>query len=91
MNPDHDKAVFRQMERALDAAAPNRKIRVDWVIVAGNEVSVEATLMLTPDDPRGDQSLALHLTLSADGASIIRDRTYIDSSVTAGLATDHPG
>jgi hypothetical protein len=88
LNPDHNKAVFRHMEQALDAAAPNRKVRFDWVSVAGNEVSVEATLMLTPGDPQGDQSLALHFTLSADGTSIVRDRTYIDSSVTAGLAAD---
>lgn len=44
--------------------------------------------MLTPGDPRGDQSLAVHFTLSADGTSIVRDRTYIDSSATAGLAAD---
>lgn len=88
LNPDHTKAVFRQMEQALDATAPNRKVRFDWVSVAAHEISVEATLMLTPGDPRGDQSMALHFTLSADGTSIVRDRTYIDSSVTAGLAAD---
>jgi hypothetical protein len=86
LNPNHDKAVFRQMEHALDAAAPNRKVRFDWVSIAGDEVSVEATLMLTPGDPRGDHSMALHFTLSSDGSHIVRDRTYVDSTLTAGLS-----
>lgn len=38
LNPDHAKPVFRQMEGALDATAPNRQVRFDWVMVAGNEV-----------------------------------------------------
>lgn len=88
LNPDGDKLVFRQMERALDGAAPNRQVRFDRVSVAARDVSVEATLMLTPGDPKGDQSLAIHFTLSADGAHIVRDRTYIDSSVTSGLTAD---
>jgi hypothetical protein len=88
LNPGHDKVVFRQMEHALDAAAPNRQIRFDWVAVAGRNVSVEATLMMTPGDSQGDQSLAIHFTVSPDGASIIRDRTYVDSSVTASLTTN---
>jgi hypothetical protein len=85
LNPENDKAVFRQLEHALDAAAPNRKIRFDWVSIAGNEVSVEATLMLTPGDPHGDHSMALHFTLSNDGSHIVRDRTYVDSTLTAAL------
>jgi hypothetical protein len=41
--------------------------------------------MLTPGDPHGHQSMALHFTLSNDGSHIVRDRTYADSTLTAAL------
>lgn len=85
LNPDGTKSVFEQMEHALDAAAPKRQIRFDWVAVSGPKVAVEATLMLDPGDPATHQPLVVHFTLSADGSRTVRNRTYVNSTLQAGL------
>ena len=77
--------MFREVEEALDAAAPDRKVHVDWVADAGSEVCIEATLRLDPADVELDQPIAVHFTMNAERTRFVRDRTYVDSSLTAAL------
>jgi hypothetical protein len=85
LNPGKDKKMFREVEESLDAAAPDREVRIDWVAAAGSAVCVEATLRLDRDRPELDQPIAVHFTMNAEGTKFVRDRTYVDSSLTASL------
>jgi hypothetical protein len=66
--------------------APNRRVRIDWLARDGERVCVEATLSLDPDSGGPDVPLCIHFTMDAEERRFVRDRTYIDSSITAGLA-----
>lgn len=81
LNPGNDKKVFWEVERALDAAAPHRQVRIDWIAEAGNDICIEAMLLLDPQRPELDTPLCVHFTMNADRTKFIRDRTYIDSSL----------
>lgn len=81
LNPDQTKKVFWEMETALDHAAPNRQVRVDWAAVDGAKVCIEATLRMDPNNPDADQPLVVHFSMDADGQRLVRDHTFIDPSL----------
>lgn len=79
LNPNKDKKVFWEVERALESAAPDCRIRIDWVAEAGDDISIEGMLLVDPKRPELDTPLAVHFTMNADRTKFVRDRTYLDS------------
>lgn len=84
----HGKEQFLAVEKAILAAAPQRRMRVDKAYVCGEEtVVIEAVIL---DDARPDFFSPLCVIFTIRDGRIVEDRSYLDPSQWPGLAAAAP-
>ena len=84
----HGKDQFLAVEKAILAAAPRRRMRVDKTFICGEEtVIIEAVIL---DDARPDFFSPLCVIFTIRDGRIVEDRSYLDPSQWPGIAAAAP-
>lgn len=84
----HGKDQFLAVEKAILAAAPRRRMRVDKTYVCGEEtVIIEAVIL---DDARPAFFSPLCVIFTIRDGRIVEDRSYLDPSQWPGIAAAAP-
>jgi len=84
----HGKDQFLRLEKAILAAAPGRKMRVDRVILAGDDTVVVEAVVLNDEDPGYSSPFCAILTVR-DG-KILLDHTYLEPQRWPGIEAGAP-
>ena len=79
----HGHEQFRRLEKAIVAAAPGRRMRVDRVLFAGDDTAVVEAVVLNSADPAYVSPFCAILTVR--GGKIVRDHTYLDPTRWPGI------
>ncbi|MGQ0619272.1 MAG: nuclear transport factor 2 family protein [Panacagrimonas sp.] len=84
----HGKDQFLAVEKAILAAAPKRRMRVDRALICGPEtVVIEAVIL---DDARPDFFSPFCVIFTIRDGKIVEDRSYLDPSQWPGIAAAAP-
>lgn len=84
----HGKDQFMAVEKAILAAAPGRRMRVDRAHVCGEEtVVIEAVIL---DDSRPEFFSPFCAVFTIRDGRIVEDRSYLDPSQWPGIAAAAP-
>lgn len=84
----HGKDQFLAIEKAILAAAPQRRMRVDRALICGPEtVVIEAVIL---DDARPAFFSPFCVIFTIRNGRIVEDRSYLDPSAWPGIAAAAP-
>ncbi|MGH7805704.1 MAG: nuclear transport factor 2 family protein [Candidatus Binatia bacterium] len=79
----HGHEQFTRLEKAIVGAAPERRMRVDRVLFAGDDTVVVEAVVLNGADPGYSSPFCAILTVQ--GGKIIRDHTYLEPARWPGI------
>ena len=84
----HGKDQFLRLEKAILAAAPGRKMRVDRVLLAGDDTAVVEAVVLNDAEP--DYSSPFCAILTVRDGKIVLDHTYLEPQRWPGIEAGAP-
>lgn len=79
----HGREQFMRLEKAIVAAAPGRKMRIDRILFSGDDKVIVEAVILNSTDPSYFSPWCAILTVK-DG-KIVDDHTYLDPSRWPGI------
>ena len=77
------KAQFLKLEKAIKGAAPGRKMRIDRILFAGDDVAIVEAVIL--DTARPDFYSPWCAILTIKDGKIVEDHTYLDPARWPGI------